>query len=92
MLPVIFGSPGLPLISDHMEEISLQEIERTVFGVAESSACLDNLVQHGLQPSRTRNGAKDAADCALLLAEVFELSRSVLVSAGGCHWAQLTLA
>ena len=73
-----------------MEELFLQEIERPVIGVAEPLGGFDDLVEHRLQPSRTGDGAQDATDRALLLAEILELAGGVMVVAGRAgHGAQL---
>jgi hypothetical protein len=79
-----------------VEELLVQEIERPVVGVTDSSACFDDLVQTGCSPGRTGGGAEDATDRALLLTEILELARSVLVAARsgwpwGAAWAAVTV-
>jgi hypothetical protein len=66
MRTVVFGTSGLPLIRNHTEKLSLEEIERPVIGVAEPSACFDDLIQDWLQPARARDGPENTADRALL--------------------------
>jgi len=60
----------------------LEEPERSVIGVAESSAGLDDLVENRLEPRSAGNGAKDAADCLLLRTEVFGLTSKLRVAVG----------
>src|SRR5215218_125842 len=73
-----------------MEEFLVEEIKRAVIGIAEPPGGFDDLVQHRLQPARTGDGAQDATDGALLLAEILELARGVVVVAGRAgHGAQL---
>jgi hypothetical protein len=51
-----------------VKESVLEEPERSVIGVAESSAGLDHLVENRLEPRSAGDGAKDPADRLLLRA------------------------
>jgi hypothetical protein len=90
MLPVVLGTLRLPVIRSRVEEPLVEEIKGAVISIAEPPGGFDDLVQHRLQPGRTSDGAQDATDRTLLLAEILELARSVLVVAGRAgHRAQL---
>jgi hypothetical protein len=74
-----------------LKESVLEEPERSVMGVAESSARLDHFVENRLQTRSAGNGAKDAADCLLLRTEVLELTSKLRVAGGlACHSRSLS--
>src|SRR4029450_4498342 len=52
--------------------------ERAVIGFAEPLAGLDDFVENRLDSRTSGHGAEDAADCALLLPEILELTSLVL--------------
>src|SRR5262245_55315373 len=82
MIPVVRGTRRIAFIRRHIEELMLEEIERAVIGGAESSGRFDDLIKDRLQPGRTSDSAQDAADRALVLTQLLELTSSISVGAG----------
>ena len=89
MLPVEFGV-GPAVVCDGVEERPFEKPERPVLGCAEPRAGVDHLFENRLQAYGASDRAKDAADRALLLAQVLELT-SELRAIGGyaCHSSSL---
>src|SRR4029450_3959884 len=72
--PTLFRS----VVGGRLQKIVLEEPERAVIGFAEPLAGLDDFVENRLDSRTSGHGAEDAADCALLLPEILELTSLVL--------------
>ena len=74
MLSVPLSTLGVCVVCRHVKEPALEKVERAVIGPAEPLAGFDDLVQDRLDTCAAGDGAKDAADRALLLTEVLQLT------------------
>ena len=74
--------PASGVVRRHVQEALLEQVERAVLGPAEPLAGLDDLVQHRLDPRAAGDGAQDAADRALLLAQILDLASELCVVGG----------
>ena len=77
MLQVVLGSFGPALVCADVEQPVLQKPKGPVVGLAQASAGLGHFLEHRLEPGRPGDGAKDAADRALLLPSVLEFAGEV---------------
>ena len=90
MFPVVGGALRLSMVCSGVEQTVLEQPERSMVGVAEPSAGFDDLVKHRLQPGGLRHGPENAADRALLLAEILELTSQLrVIPAGNSHLKSL---
>jgi hypothetical protein len=73
MVAVVQRPLRLALVRAEVEEPVLEQPQRAVVGPTESLAGLRHLLEHGLQPARACDRAKDLADRVLPLAYILEL-------------------
>jgi hypothetical protein len=74
MLSVVLRTLLLAVVCDCLKELSFEEPEGAVIGLAETPAGLGHLVEDRLEPRTASDLAEHAADRALLIAHVLELT------------------
>jgi hypothetical protein len=77
MLSVVLRCILLAVVSDRLEEVAFEEPERAGVGLAEPPGRLGHLVEDRLEPRAAGDFPENAADRALLLANVCELTREL---------------
>jgi hypothetical protein len=89
VLLVVLARFDIDPLRGNVEKAVPEQEENPVVGFAQPPRLLDDLIENGLQPRRTRDGAEDARDRTFPLARVLELSGELRsIDVGTSHRAQ----